>query len=573
MRFRIQHVLFAAILAVVGLFLLYTVFVVRDGLREDLLRTARTELRREILLIDDTLGAEDPIPVDSLARALAARIDHRVTFIDTAGAVLGDSDVPAERLETVENHRDRPEVRDALEGAVSFSERMSATVDRRLYYAARPIRLNGEPAIVRLASSLDGVERALDGFGRRVGGGAVLVVLLALAGGLLLGRRIAGPVSGIVDMARSLTQGELDRRAPRRSRIRELDELGGVFNRLADELQARLGELSRERDQMQTLIDSMAEGVIALTDDARVFRTNRAARELLELPEPVLYAPVGSLVRQPELRDLLEAAVAGSFRAREVTVGDRDLLASGRVLENGGGVVTFLDVTEIRRLEQVRRDFVANASHELKTPLTSMRGFAETLLEDDPPDDLRERFLQSIHDNTVRLQRLVDDLLDLSRLESGGWVAKREEVDVAPLARRVWSDLAGRAEGKELAFEVSGEARVRADEQGLEQILSNLLENSIQYTPDGGEVAVRIHPREDEVEIEVEDTGIGIPSSSLPRIFERFYRADAARSREAGGTGLGLAIVRHLVEAMGGEVDARSRIGEGTTIRFTLRAA
>ncbi|NIR78506.1 MAG: hypothetical protein GWM92_07675 [Gemmatimonadetes bacterium] len=218
----------------------------------------------------------------------------------------------------------------------------------------------------------------------------------------------------------------------------------------------------------------------------------------------------------------------------------------------------------------MRRDFVANASHELKTPLTSIRGFAETLLEDEPPPELRRQFLRSIRNNTVRLQRLVDDLLDLSRLESGGWVARREEVDAVELARRVWGELDERAEEKGLTFEVEGEGLAEADEQGLAQVLRNLLENSIQYTPEDGSIRVRVRSGAERVEIDVEDTGIGIPSSALSRVFERFYRADPARSREEGGTGLGLAIVKHLVEAMDGGVEARSALGKGTTIRVSL---
>jgi len=572
-RIRLQHALFVATLAVMGLFLFLTVVVARRGLGEDLLERTRTELQRELLLVGDELGEGEPVSPDSVARFLASRIDHRVTFIDTAGVVLGDSDVPEERLPSVENHRDRPEVRGALRGELSFAERRSATVGRRLLYAARVIEVNGDPVVLRIASSLGAMERTLDRFQRTVGGAGFLALLAALVAAFLLSRTLARPIVTLADRARALAEGELDRRAPRRTRIRELDELGAAFNTLADELQARLGELSRERDQMQTLVDSMAEGVIALSEDARILRTNRAARELLDLPEPVLYAPVGSMVRQPELRDLLETAVVRPFRAREVDVAGRNLILSARLLEGGGAVVTFLDVTELRRLEQVRRDFVANATHELKTPLTSMRGFAETLLEDDPPPDLRERFLTSIHDNAVRLQRLVDDLLDLSRLESGGWMARREEVEVERVAREVWTELSDRAREKELEFEISGAARVEADEQGLSQILSNLLENSIQYTPEGGRIEVRVERRNGDVEVSVSDTGIGIPSSSLSRVFERFYRADPARSREAGGTGLGLAIVKHLVESMGGEVEARSRLGEGTTITFTVPSA
>jgi signal transduction histidine kinase len=273
------------------------------------------------------------------------------------------------------------------------------------------------------------------------------------------------------------------------------------------------------------------------------------------------------------LRTLLETAVVRPYAAREITLGDRNLIVSARRVEGGGAVVTFLDVTEIRRLEMVRRDFVANASHELKTPLTAMRGFAETLLEDDPPENLRRDFLGSIRSNTLRLQNLVDDLLDLSRLESGGWVAREEVVEIRGVVEDLWSGLRAKLSDRKLDFSVEGNALVLADEQGLSQVVRNLVDNAIQYTPDGGSIQVKIWEEGPLARMEVRDTGIGIPTSVLPRIFERFFRVDPARSRAEGGTGLGLAIVRHLVDAMGGEVWAESELGQGTSIFVTLLRA
>lgn len=546
----------------------------RSGLREDLLGITRAELERELELatreFEDAPGGASP---DSLARALTERIGHRVTVVDTGGVVLGDSDLTADRIAALESLADRPEIQGALDDGVSYAERVSATVDRRLLYGARRIELDGRPVVLRLAASLDEVDATLRDFLATVAGAGAAATLVALIIAYLLSRRLARPLALLAGRARSLAEGDLEVRAPRSTRVQELDELGTAFNRLAEELRDRLGELGRERDQMRTLVDSMAEGVLALTDDARVLRANAAARELLELPEPLRYAPVGSLVRQPELRDLLESAVLRPFQSREISIGERQLIVQSRLLEGGGAVITFLDVSELRRMERVRRDFVANASHELKTPLTSMRGFAETLLDDDPPDEVRRRFLRTIRDNTLRLQRLVEDLLDLSRLESGAWSARSEPVAVAPLAREVLGDLSERADEKNLEMAVRGDAEARADRRGLTQVLRNLVENSIQYTPAGGSVTVEVQARNGRVAVEVRDSGIGIPSSDLNRIFERFYRVDPARSRDAGGTGLGLAIVKHLVEVMDGSIEAESRLGRGTTVRVLLPAS
>ncbi|MDX1567080.1 MAG: ATP-binding protein [Longimicrobiales bacterium] len=571
---RIRFLLILGVVGIVGGVSILMAIAGGAVVRDRIVDHMRQALAREISLVAHGIEGGELTTPDSLVRALTSRIDHRVTFIEPSGAVLADSDVPPGRMSEVEDHGDRPEVVGALQGdTVAYATRASATVGRSLVYAARSVDTARGPIIVRLAASPDAVEEAVSDFRRRIGwsglGVGVVGVFLALG----FSARLEEPLTALAQRSRALAEGETDLPEPPVSRIAEIENLAVAFSRSSVELRARLRELSRERDRMQILIDSMAEGVLALTDDARILRTNDAARELLELPETLRFAPVGSVVRHPDLRDLLESAVARSFQSREVTLGDRNLIVQSRLLSGGGAVVTLLDVTELRRLEQVRRDFVANASHELKTPLTSVRGFAETLLEDDPPVEIRLQFLRSIRDNTVRLQRLVDDLLDLSRLESGGWVARPQEVAVASTTRDAWKSMEDRAEAKSLSFEIHGDAEVQADPAGLSDVLRNLLENSVQYTPEGGSVRVDVRPRGETVDIEVTDTGIGVPSASLPRIFERFYRADPARSREAGGTGLGLAIVKHLVEAMDGDVTASSRLGRGTTIRISLPRA
>src|SRR5690606_448394 len=363
------------------------------------------------------------------------------------------------------------------------------------------------------------------------------------------------------------------------------------------------------------LIDSVGEGIVQVGPDGRIVRANRAARAMLGLPPEVDGQPVSTLVREPQLLAGIEAAIRGREREpAELPLGGRRVLAvvhpltapaDGRA--GRGAAAILVDITALRRLESVRRDFVANASHELKTPLTSIRGYAETLLSDEElSPEMRRQFLKTIQQNAHRLQRIVDDLLDLSRLESGGWRPELEAADVAELAAGAWSSLRERAEAKGVAFriETGGDAVALADPLGLDQVFTNLLDNALRYTPGGGQVTVRISPSgpppgpvvttsrgglaglfpfrrqaagpggaadaDRWICVEVRDTGGGIPSEALGRIFERFYRVDPARSRAEGGTGLGLAIVKHLIESMGGDVAAESELGKGTAIRFWL---
>jgi two-component system, OmpR family, phosphate regulon sensor histidine kinase PhoR len=556
------------------LLVVLVVLLASGGLRRDLTTTFEGELARHLALGDRIVRSAGSADPDSLVRDITRRIGYRVTLIETDGVVIGESYLDPGQLRTVENHRDRPEVRAVLAGnePVSFAERTSATVNRPLLYAARLTRLDGSPVVLRIAAPLTEIDRAVGRVRRTVAATGFLAMLLAMAAAYALSVLLSRPLVALADRTRRLATGDLDTRVPR-SRIHELNDVGAAFNRLTEELKARLSELGQERDEMKTLIDCMAEGVIALTDDARVLRVNRSARSLLDLPDLAPFAPIGSVIREPRLREALEASVLGPSQSCEVEIGGHHILLSSASLDQGGAVTTLLDITELRRLERVRSDFVANASHELRTPLTAIRGFAETLVDGDPPEELRREFLASIEKNTLRLQRLVDDLLDLSRFESGGWVAGAEEFSASEAVGDAWDQVAPAAEAAQVDLEVRGDARVRADRQGLVNVFRNLMENAVRHSDREGRVRVVIRSDERTATLEVADDGEGIPARALPRIFERFYRADSSRARDFGGTGLGLSIVRHLVVAMGGEVEAESELGKGTTIRFTLPKA
>ncbi|HEY7699356.1 MAG TPA: ATP-binding protein, partial [Vicinamibacteria bacterium] len=468
--------------------------------------------------------------------------------------MLGETAIPTSDPTTLENHADRPEVRQALAGERAVVERRSASLGENLVYAAVLAEVAGRSVVLRLSTPADPESTAILRAFWMLAGAGLLGFVLLWSGGYALESRFHAPVAGLAREVRAMSEGKVGPGPSRSDYPAELGEVAGALHDLAEELQGRVAALRRQRDEMQALIDSIAEGVIALTEDARVLRMNPAAVSLLDIAPPPPFAPIGTLIRHPDLRDHLEESVILPLPAREFRLGDRHLLVSSRLLGSGGAVVTLSDVTELRRIEQVRRDFVANASHELKTPLTAVRGFAETLLEEETRDGVGRNFLQSIRDNTLRLQHLVDDLLDLSRLESGTWTPNEEEIDVVEAATAAWRELASENRHRSIGFAVEGEAVVLADGQALHQIFRNLFDNAVRYTADGGSVRVKISPEGPLVETAVSDTGSGIPSSALPRIFERFYRVDTGRDRAAGGTGLGLAIVRHLVQSMGGRI-------------------
>ncbi len=573
MRLRVHHPLFAGFLGLVGLLVALIVLLTGNGLRGQLEELYRTELGRQINLAHALARDTPTTDPDSLARLITELIGNRVTFVDASGVVLGDSYVAASDVGSVENHGRRPEVVGALRGqGVSYAKRTSSTVGQPLLYGARLTRLGNRDLVLRVATPLTEIDRAVDALRRTVAITGLVVMLLALAAAFLMSKAITRPLVALADRAGALARGDFSSKVPA-SRVAELEDLSRSFNRLTDQLQARIADLGHERDEMQTLIDCMAEGVIAITADAGLLRLNRAARSMLRLTDVATATPLEDWVDDATLRELLERSVTTPVQSREIELNGREMLAASRALDSGGAVTTLLDISELRRLEKVRQDFVANASHELKTPLTSIRGYAETLVDDDPPEQLRRQFLESIRNNTLRLQRLVDDLLDLSKIESGGQTVDVQAVEVSDLAVEAWDAVTEGAPAP--TFSLDGSAVALGDPEGIFLIFRNLLENAVRHTGPDGEVAVTV--RSDlvsgSVTVSVADDGDGIPGHALPRVFERFYRADAARARDAGGTGLGLAIVKHLVQSMGGDVFAHSSEGFGTRMTFTLPLA
>ncbi len=433
-------------------------------------------------------------------------------------------------------------------------------VERRVTQRVHESERDGTAAAVASDDLLGRVRRDM-----AIAGLAVLVAGVIVA--RVLSRPVGRPIEELRDIARSMAAGDLSRR-PSLSGVGEVGELADALRKLADELESRRRALTVEEELLVALTESLNEGVVAVDARQQVVRINETARQLLRLREPVPF-PAEYLPRDRMLREALSAVLSGTEAVPgEVRVDDRTLSLTARPLPAGGAVLALYDLTPFRRLEAVRRDFVANVSHELRTPLTVVTGFVETLQDDDLPPDLRRRFLGMTESNVRRMQRIVDDLLDLSRIESGGWLPNPVEQDFAAVANEITGPLVegARAKGVDLRVEVAPDAStLYADSTAVRQILSNLTENALRHTL-SGEVVLFSQRDPLGVWIGVRDTGIGITAEHLPRVFERFYRADPSRSREAGGTGLGLAIVRHLAEAHGGRVRAESTPNVGTTI-------
>jgi len=535
------------------------------------------EARRTAVVIRPMIESGDPRGAERLLRELARSSGTRYTIIGEDGVVLADSH---HDHASMENHGNRPEVRMALLAGQGRSERPSATTGREEMYVAVAERLGGHPVVIRASEALSDVNTPFLRARRWVLGAGVTTVALGVGLGLWMARRLATPIREMQAMAGAVARGERGARL-RSTRHDELGELARSLDHLAEELEARVEAMSRDRERALAMLSAMAEGIVALDGAGRVTSVNRAAEELFGVRgADVLGRRLAEAIRAAELLDLAEEVLRDRTPSeREARLGERVLQLTGSPMggPSGGAVLLAHDLTEVRRLEEVRRDFVANFSHEIRTPLSAILGYVETLLHAAPEDPAqRDEFLQKIQKNAHRLRELASDVLTLSRVEARPDLTDRSSVDigeVANLSLEAWRE---RAEAKGLRLENEmdhGPFLVLGDRGLLLTALDNLLQNAITYTPSGGRVVLSVRRQGDRVRAAVRDTGIGIPSAYLPRIFERFFRVDRGRSREVGGTGLGLAIVKHVALNHGGSVVATSEEGRGTEVALELPVA
>ncbi len=538
----------------------------RLGTAAELLTGAATEV---LTRVDD----DAPFP------PLLTSVDGsklRVTLIAADGEVRFDN----VSKPPIANHGQRPEVVQARQEGEGAAFRTSATTSIATLYVARRIDFaDGGHGFLRVGTAVETVQREFSLVASGLLLGLAAALFLGLLGTAFVSRWLARPLESIQVRAAELAQGDLEGKVRVRGPV-EVRRIANSLNRMAKELRARIELVERDRRETSAIHASMSEGVVAVDPDERVLLMNDAAARLLGLPRPL---EVGSElwreVRFPDLELALRGALAGAPEwhgdAPSPAVENRILaLSATRVEPDVGAVALLYDVTELRRLDKVRIDFVANVSHEMRTPLTAVLGAIETLEDPATTKEEATRFLDIARRNAVRMQAIVADLLELSRIESEGDRIPMEKIPLENPVRSAMRALSGTAEAKGVALDYADPPHrpflITGNEKRLEQVFTNLIENAIKYTPAGGSVRVRYLEGGSAVTVEVADSGIGMPSESLPRIFERFYRVDKSRSREMGGTGLGLAIVKHCVRAHNGRVSVRSEEGTGTTFSVTL---
>jgi two-component system phosphate regulon sensor histidine kinase PhoR len=522
--------------------------------------------------------------LDALSRRYKSVTGARVTIIDGSGKVLGDSDEDSSKME---NHIGRPEVQAAMVHGWGRATRYSHTIRIDMLYVAVAIK-PGMPdgGYIRLSMPLHQVEEAMGRITRRVAAGAFVMFLAAIILGMYFSRQITSKVGDMAAFTREVASGGFERRL-RAGGSDELGVLAGNLNEMAGQLSEKLDAITREKATLEAVLGGMTEGVLVSDKDGRVILVNRRVQEIFGLKkDAALGRPFLEVIRNAELLRLIRVA----HERREVVTGEVEVqlpeslyfLAGCVPLvmkgEFAGAVLVIHDITRLKGLERVRRDFVANVTHELKTPISAIQGFSETLLAGaiDEKENAR-RFLGIIESNSRRLARLIEDLLTLSKIELGEVTLELKEVSLENVCREAAALLEPRIKEKalKLSLEFPGDTpKVKADRDKVYQVVLNVLDNAVKFTPEGGSVSMTAKSVEDGmVELAIRDTGSGVPPDLLPRIGERFFRVDPARSRELGGTGLGLAIVKHLMKAHDGTFAMDSYPQKGTTVTLGFKAA
>lgn len=567
MRTRIFVKLVAAAALIIAVATLTLDFAVRRSWEASLRRQIAIALTQKVMMFAHHVAdASKPnLPQDVAAEAQAA--NARATVIDRNGKVLADSEAQPEEME---NHATRPEFIQALQGRIGSNIRRSHTLGIEFLYVAAPI--NG--GAVRLAYPLAEIRQTISEVRRTLLFGSGLALLVAVILASIVAQFMARRLRKMMHFAEQLAAGELATRIEDRSSD-EIGQLAAALDATARRLEQMFCTAENSRKQLETLLNSIEDAVIAVSRDGRALWVNRALGKLL--PHLRLRDSLVEMIRDPEVLH----CVTNARLTRQSCSGRANAVAAGKSfqctvapLPEGGVVVVLHDLTEIERVERTRRDFIANVSHELRTPLTSIEGYTETLLESRAAHDTETReFLETIRRNAARMSRLTEDLLKLARVESGEWRLERQAIPAAELLHQALVNFRSIAAGHELKIDSVSDEQVLADPDAIHQVFANLIENAAKYSPAGTPISLGARSADEALEFYVKDLGPGIAAEHVPRLFERFYRVDKARSREAGGTGLGLAIVKHIVMNHGGYVRVETELGHGSSFVFSLPRA
>jgi len=568
----------------------FLAFFLDKNLEQNSIHNIESSLVNQARLVENQIApaaikAQDVAQLELLAVSLSQSIKCRITIVNSAGKVLADSEKLRQEVLQMENHLYRPEVKAALTGGTGIDTRYSSTLKIGMLYVALPIKENKDiTGAVRLALPLDSVQKTLNEIRRTILLGLLFALALAIVSGSVVAGRTIGPINRMIQVSRRFSEGNFSRRIIQSPKD-EIGELADTLNKMAQDTEDKIKEIETQNQKLTAIFNSMIEGVIVVDKDGHIVSINPAIEKIFKvLNKDAQGKPFLEAIRNNDISDLMRSVISkGRSESAELTLMYPvrkifEISATPIFVTNNvtGCLVAIHDISEIRKLETMRSDFVANVSHELKTPLTSIKGFIETLLEGALDDKENNRnFLMIIQEHAERLNSLVNDLLSLSHLESKEITLEEKIINLRQLVEKII--LGFKAQLKNKSIDVRNELPVslsiKADENRIEQVFTNLIDNAIKFNKNKGAIKIYSQDADGKIKIIVEDSGIGIPEKDIPRIFERFYRVDKARSRELGGTGLGLSIVKHIVELHNGSVGVESTEDFGSKFWLALPKA
>ena len=585
------HYKITLIFGIIIAFILSGIYLyLNKSLQEHTYQRIRTDLKKQISLVESYLEENHAqnitsYELDKITDKIGKNLELRVTIISLDGRVLGDSELEGGELIGIENHLHRPEVQQALKSKIGESRRFSTTLKKDMLYIATVYGKNKTQGIVRLAVPLVEIELISDRVKKTLVVSLLFAFILAITISFLASVFISKPVREISLITQDVARGNFSKRVPISSND-EIGDLSKAFNYMSEQIKIKLQEVNLSKSRLEAVLLSMFEGVMVVDSGGTILLMNQTLKNLLLVnADPVGKKPI-EVMRNIEIQEITDYVLKADcgVKACEISV----LIPQEKILSvhatpvirednSEGAVLVFYDITSLRQLEKIRKDFVANVSHELRTPISSIKGYAETLVDGALEDKENARdFIKIIYSDSDRLARLIDDLLDLSKIESDKFGITLKACSLKPIVIRVTSGLQKQAQDKEIIIKIEipkDMPDILADEVRITQVLLNLIDNAIKYNQQKGIITISAREKNEFVQVDVSDTGIGVSDKDLPRLFERFYRVDKARSRELGGTGLGLSIVKHIVSAHHGEVSVQSILGRGSTFSFTIPRA
>lgn len=562
-------------------------FFLDKNLEKNSLRNIENSLINQAYLVENQITAEylkkeDIAHMEPLIATLSGKIKCRITVINNLGKVLADSEKSQKEISELENHFYRPEVKKALVDGVGIDTRYSSTLKIDMLYVALPIKENKEIiGVVRLALPLQNVEKTLSEIRKTILLGLIFAIALAFVLGSIIAAQTIRPVNRMIQVSRKFSEGDFSRRVLQTSKD-EIGELATTLNKMAQGLEDKVKEIKAQNQKLATVFNSMIEGIIVVDKSSRIVSVNPTIEKIFNVSIGEVEGKIFlEAIRNNNISEVISSVLKNG---RPLSAQISLILPVRKIFEVNaapicddntvnGCLVVIHDITEIRKLETIRSDFVANVSHELKTPLTSIKGFVDTLLDGALEDKENNRnFLKIIQDHAGRLDSLINDLLSLSHLESKEIVLNKKKFDLKQQLEEVI--LGFKSQLKKMNVEIKNDLPVSimvdVDKDRIEQVFTNLIDNAIKFNKEKGFIRIYAQELNGKIKVFVEDSGIGIPEKDIPRIFERFYRVDKARSRELGGTGLGLSIVKHIIELHNGSVGVESTEGFGSKFWFVL---